>query len=106
MACQTTGGGHHRALQPGRAVASGAVSSVTPAPVNQDVYYIAPAGRDAWSGTLPAPNTVADDGPFATPARVRDAIRQWKQEQRLPSGGAAVVIRGGTYIIGHSSLSQ
>ena len=64
------------------------------------VYYVATDGNDAWSGTLPAPNRTRTDGPFATMARARDAIRALKQSQ----GGtleqpASVRVRGGTYFL-------
>ena len=59
--------------------------------------YVAPDGNDAWSGGLPEPNRERADGPFATIARARDAIR----ELRRAGGGlrqpVQVQIRGGTY---------
>ena len=58
-------------------------------------FYVAPAGNDAWSGRLPAPNAARSDGPFATVARAQKAVRG------LRAGGAAkpvtVLLRGGTY---------
>ena len=44
----------------------------------QITLYVATDGNDAWSGTLKAPNAIGTDGPFATLARVRDAIRALK----------------------------
>ncbi len=38
-------------------------------------FHVAPGGRDAWSGRLPAPAADGSDGPFATPVRARDAAR-------------------------------
>jgi hypothetical protein len=32
--------------------------------------------------------------------RARKAVRQWKADKGLAAGGAAVVVRGGTYLIG------
>ena len=60
--------------------------------------YVACNGRDNWSGTLVQPNTAGTDGPFATLARARDAIRQLRSK----SGGQAplpvkVLVRGGKY---------
>ena len=46
----------------------------------QLAFYVATDGNDDWSGTLPAPNEAGTDGPFATLARARDAIRALKQE--------------------------
>ncbi|MHC4179053.1 MAG: right-handed parallel beta-helix repeat-containing protein, partial [Planctomycetota bacterium] len=58
-------------------------------------FYVATDGKDAWSGTLPEPNHDGTDGPFATLARARDAVRQLPTSQR----GIRVVvrIRGGVY---------
>jgi len=38
-------------------------------------FYISPAGNDGWSGRLAEPNAARSDGPFATIARARDAVR-------------------------------
>lgn len=55
-------------------------------------FYVATGGNDAWSGTLAAPNVESTDGPFATLARARDAVRQADK-----SSGAEVILRGGLY---------
>ena len=39
-------------------------------------FYVAPNGRDAWSGTLDTPNAGGTDGPFATLEGARDALRK------------------------------
>ncbi len=57
-------------------------------------FYVAPGGDDAWSGTLPAPNADTTDGPFATLARARDAVRALLA--RGPRD-VTVLLRGGTY---------
>ena len=59
--------------------------------------YVSPQGRDAWSGTAPAPGAAAADGPFATLARARDEIRRLKAAGEL-RGGATVFVRGGTWL--------
>lgn len=41
----------------------------------QGLYYVAVNGKDAWSGTLPAPNAAGNDGPKASLAAARDASR-------------------------------
>lgn len=64
----------------------------TRAASGEAIYYVATNGNDAWSGRLPEPNKAKSDGPFATPARARDALRN-----RKGIGGASVVLRGGTY---------
>jgi hypothetical protein len=43
-------------------------------------FYVAPHGDDAWSGTLPAPATAGNDGPFATIERAQEAVRHLKQQ--------------------------
>lgn len=61
-------------------------------------FYVATDGSDDWSGALPAPNAQGSDGPFATLARARDAIRAVKAEEPL-SGPMTVLVRGGTYYL-------
>jgi len=62
-------------------------------------FYISPAGSDLWSGTLKAPNeankAAKQDGPFATLARARDAVRERKAT--TPAKNIVVQIRGGEY---------
>lgn len=53
-----------------------------------DAVYVAPGGRDDWSGRLPAPRT--DDGPVASLERARDIAR-------ADPGVHAIVLRGGDY---------
>lgn len=57
-------------------------------------FYVAPDGSDAWSGTLPQPDSTGSDGPFATLERARDAVRLQKAGT---STDLKVSIRGGTY---------
>ena len=61
-------------------------------------FHVATNGDDRWSGRLAAPNAEGTDGPLATLAAARDAIRRLKHGL----GGAldrpvAVLVRGGTY---------
>ena len=59
-------------------------------------YYVAPNGRDSWSGTLAAPNPALTDGPFATFDRARAVV------QALNKTGlnqVVVQIRAGTYFL-------
>lgn len=60
-------------------------------------FYVATDGNDAWSGRLAAPNAQRTDGPFATPARARDAVRRFKQEGRQEP--VTVLVRAGTYYL-------
>src|SRR3954451_16878154 len=59
-------------------------------------FYVSPAGNDAWSGTAAEPNAGKTDGPFATPAKARDAVRAARQGGEA-GGGGTVSLRGGTY---------
>lgn len=60
------------------------------------IFYVGD-GDDRWSGSRPSPNEKETDGPFATPERARDAIRQLKEKSGLPAGGVVVEIQSGTY---------
>jgi len=57
-------------------------------------FYIAPDGSDDNPGTR--------ERPFASLQRARDAVRELKSNQGLPSGGVAVFVRGGMYATGHT----
>lgn len=64
------------------------------------VFYVSTNGNDAWSGKLTEPNASKSDGPFATLARARDAIRRIKARAK---GGlkkpVTVIVRGGKYYL-------
>jgi len=62
-------------------------------------YYVATDGNDQWSGKLAAPNASRSDGPFATVARARDAIRELKREGGGLKAPVAVYLRQGTYFL-------
>jgi hypothetical protein len=66
------------------------------APTPAADFYVAPNGKDSWSGTLAAPNAAGTDGPFATPARARDAVRALRKGKPR-KGDLAVMLRGGRY---------
>ncbi len=67
---------------------------MTAASEEKTTLYVAPNGNDAWSGGLAAPNADGTDGPLATLAGARDAVR------RLDAAGAVnVLVREGTYRI-------
>lgn len=59
--------------------------------------YVAPGGNDGWSGRRA--DAKGKDGPFATIARARDAIRKIKADGKLPAEGAIVELRGGVYAL-------
>jgi hypothetical protein len=58
-------------------------------------FYVATQGNDEWSGRLAAPTDDESDGPFASLARARDAVRATRTAGRR--GDARVLIRGGRY---------
>ncbi len=61
-------------------------------------FYVATDGNDAWSGKLAAPNAERSDGPLATLAKARDAVRALKAAGPLAEP-VNVQIRGGVYYI-------
>jgi len=61
-------------------------------------FYVATNGSDAWSGKQAAPATRGDDGPFASVARARDAVRALKAAEPLAES-VRVQIRGGVYYL-------
>jgi hypothetical protein len=60
-------------------------------------WYVTLKGDDQWSGTKAEADSdaKAGDGPFATLARARDAVRAWRRSGG--TGPAEVVIGGGNY---------
>jgi hypothetical protein len=67
---------------------------------NRAAFYVATNGNDQWSGRLATPNAGRTDGPFASPARARDALRELKRQAggTLPEA-TAVYMRGGLYLL-------
>jgi hypothetical protein len=66
------------------AAASGqAVLQPTPSGEGGTVMYVSTEGNDTWSGKLAQPNAQRSDGPFATLAAARDAIRKLKAQGPL-----------------------
>ena len=49
------------------------------APPKEVVLHVDPAGNDHWSGRLASPNPNATDGPLASLAGARDAVRQLRK---------------------------
>ncbi len=74
------------------------LSLVSAGAVAETVYYVSPTGNDAWSGTLAAPNAAATDGPFATLAGARDAIRKARAAGQAVEP-VTVRIRAGKYCL-------
>jgi hypothetical protein len=65
-------------------------------PTGAAVFHVGPNGRDTWSGTLAAPNAARTDGPFATIARARDAVRRLPADARR-RGPVVVLVHAGRY---------
>ncbi len=59
-------------------------------------FYVAPDGNDSWSGKIERPNAGRSDGPLATPAAARDAVRRLKAHGPLTEP-VVVRIADGTY---------
>lgn len=59
-------------------------------------FFVSVHGNDAWSGRLAAPNAEKTDGPFATLAKARDALRRLKDKPKQP---LTVMVRGGKYLL-------
>jgi hypothetical protein len=63
--------------------------------------HVATGGNDAWSGKLAAPNADRADGPLATLAGARDAIRRLKPREPL-----VVKVAGGVYPLTETLVFQ
>ncbi|MBM3335685.1 right-handed parallel beta-helix repeat-containing protein, partial [Candidatus Sumerlaeota bacterium] len=59
-------------------------------------FFVSPQGKDTWSGKLADPGE--NDGPFATVARAREAVRGLLKTQKEPRC-IRVILRGGTYYL-------
>ncbi len=61
-----------------------------------NVFYISEKGNDSWSGRQAEPDRNGNDGPFATIAGARDAIRLMRASEN-PADAVEVRLRGGRY---------
>ena len=61
-------------------------------------FYVSPQGNDQWSGRLAAANAEATDGPLATLAGAREAVRRLKSQGPLQEP-VNIVVADGTYPI-------
>jgi hypothetical protein len=59
-------------------------------------FHVATDGNDAWSGSQAKPNAQKSDGPFATLAGARNAIRRLKSQKPLAEP-VQVIVAGGVY---------
>src|SRR4051812_28285114 len=62
-------------------------------------FFVAPLGNDRWSGQRPEPGD--QDGPFATVARARDAVRALLKTRKRAEP-LYVTLSGGTYYLDSS----
>ena len=71
-------------------------------------FFVATNGDDNWSGKLAEPNTQGTDGPFATLAQARDAVRHLRSKSGHPLANplalghpepVTVMVRGGKYYL-------
>lgn len=67
-----------------------------PAPAKPLTLYVAPGGNDQWSGGLEKPNEEKNDGPLASLAGARDAIRKLGAIHRAV-GEITVEVAAGDY---------
>ena len=66
--------------------------------VEAATLYVSPKGKDKWSGRLAKPNRNKTDGPLASLAGARDAIRKLKTQGPLKQP-VRVIVADGTYIL-------
>jgi hypothetical protein len=74
----------------------GLLTWLTPVSLAATTFYVAPVGKDAWSGRLQEPNAAGTDGPLATLAGARDAVRRLKAQGALREA-VDVVVAAGAY---------
>jgi hypothetical protein len=60
-------------------------------------FYVAPDGRDTWSGRMVIANRAGKDGPFATVARAVRAVRELRTSTRNLARPVVVMVRGGFF---------
>jgi len=58
--------------------------------------YVAPNGNDAWSGTLAKPNANNSNGPVASLAGARDALRKLRSAKSA-AGAVRILVADGRY---------
>ncbi len=59
--------------------------------------HVSPQGKDTWSGLSAAPNAAKTDGPLATLAGARDAVRRRRCGGQITAGGVTVEFQRGRY---------
>jgi hypothetical protein len=76
---------------------SGSTSLTVKQKNEQADFFVAPNGRDSWSGKLPAPNSTNTDGPFASLAQAQIAMRGLIATN--PNRPLHVMVRAGAYYL-------
>jgi len=66
---------------------------------NGMVLYVSPNGKDTWSGFLASPKSDGSDGPVATLAGARDAVRALRKQRGGLSQPVRIEFAEGTYSI-------
>ncbi len=61
--------------------------------------FVSPAGNDAWSGKLDAPNAAKTDGPLASLAKAQEAVRKVKAAEPQRTKPIVVAVRAGVYYL-------
>jgi hypothetical protein len=80
----------------GRKPRDGSATATTPGPV----FFVATNGNDQWSGTRPSVGRSKTDGPFATPQRALQAVRELRLRAGAnPGRPATVFLHGGDYFL-------
>lgn len=75
-----------------------AVFLVVTSPLPAAEYFVSPDGNDNWTGLLSQPNANRTDGPLASLAGARDAIRKLKARGPL-AGPVRVLVAEGIYMM-------
>jgi hypothetical protein len=72
--------------------------SLLPTSLPAVTFHVATEGNDAWSGNLQQPNAEKTDGPLATLAGARNAVRRLKAQGPLKES-VEVVVAAGVYTL-------
>ena len=78
------------------ALSIGLLFGLMPSLLSATTLYVAIEGNDAWSGNLQQPNAEKTDGPLATLAGARNAVRRLKGQGPLKES-VQVTVAAGTY---------
>jgi hypothetical protein len=88
-----------------RALMVGLLWGAMPGALPAVTFHIAPNGNDAWSGKLEKANPAGTDGPLATLAGARNAVRRLKAQGPLTQP-VRVLVAAGTYPLAETLLFE